>query len=82
MGKQSDDTGPCTFVTWRAAVHHGDPSVWDPLSNPQAMPDSFYRPSPQSYKAGGGIENKHSSNAESPPPPPRVCTRIYAEREA
>ena len=25
--------------------------------------------------AGGGIENKHPTDVESPPPPPRVCMR-------
>jgi hypothetical protein len=42
------------------------------------------RPAPQGAQAAGigpeprapgrgGIENKHSTNVESPPPPPRVC---------
>jgi hypothetical protein len=28
-------------------------------------------------EAGGCVENNHSTDAESPPPPPRVCTSIH-----
>jgi hypothetical protein len=35
-----------------------------------------------SHRGRGFIENKHSTETEYPPPPPRVCTSIHPEGQS